>query len=203
MDANIGAGTIFCNYDGKAKHRTEIGKGAFIGSNSALVAPVKVGANAYVGSGSVITDNVPAGALALGRGRQVNKTDWAPGKAASASLRQKNRPRPRRQRKRRKPNVNACVNDCLTQGVKLCDFLATLAASKPHLGIVRRQIRGRIRRMCGIVGIFGREPVAEEMVEALKRLEYRGYDSAGVATLEGGHLTRRRAEGKLKNLENG
>jgi bifunctional UDP-N-acetylglucosamine pyrophosphorylase/glucosamine-1-phosphate N-acetyltransferase len=80
--ANIGAGTIFCNYDGKAKHRTDIGKGAFIGSNSALVAPVKVGANAYVGSGSVITDNVPAGALALGRGRQVNKTDWAPGKAA-------------------------------------------------------------------------------------------------------------------------
>src|SRR5215468_11178557 len=55
--------------------------------------------------------------------------------------------------------------------------------------------------MCGIVGILGREAVAEEMVEALKRLEYRGYDSAGVATLEGGHLTRRRAEGKLKNLE--
>ena len=55
--------------------------------------------------------------------------------------------------------------------------------------------------MCGIIGILGREPVAEEMVEALKRLEYRGYDSAGIATLEGGHLTRRRAEGKLKNLE--
>jgi glutamine---fructose-6-phosphate transaminase (isomerizing) len=55
--------------------------------------------------------------------------------------------------------------------------------------------------MCGIVGILGSEPVAKEMVEALKRLEYRGYDSAGVATLEGGHLTRRRAEGKLKNLE--
>ena len=55
--------------------------------------------------------------------------------------------------------------------------------------------------MCGIVGILGRAPVAEEMVEALKRLEYRGYDSAGVATLEGGRLTRRRAEGKLKNLE--
>jgi bifunctional UDP-N-acetylglucosamine pyrophosphorylase / glucosamine-1-phosphate N-acetyltransferase len=76
--ANIGAGTIFCNYDGTTKHRTEIGKGAFIGSNSALVAPVKVGANAYVGSGSVITDDVPAGALALGRGRQVNKPGWKP-----------------------------------------------------------------------------------------------------------------------------
>jgi glutamine---fructose-6-phosphate transaminase (isomerizing) len=55
--------------------------------------------------------------------------------------------------------------------------------------------------MCGIIGILGREPVADQMVDALKRLEYRGYDSAGVATLEGGHLTRRRAEGKLKNLE--
>src|SRR5881392_229840 len=55
--------------------------------------------------------------------------------------------------------------------------------------------------MCGIVGILGRGPVAEQLVEALKRLEYRGYDSAGVATLEGGHLDRRRAEGKLKNLE--
>src|SRR6202030_4447892 len=55
--------------------------------------------------------------------------------------------------------------------------------------------------MCGIIGILGREPVAAQMVDALKRLEYRGYDSAGVATLEGGRLTRRRAEGKLKNLE--
>src|SRR5260221_14206454 len=55
--------------------------------------------------------------------------------------------------------------------------------------------------MCGIVGILGREPVAGSLVDALKRLEYRGYDSAGVATLEHGQLTRRRAEGKLKNLE--
>src|SRR5438128_1878688 len=55
--------------------------------------------------------------------------------------------------------------------------------------------------MCGIVGILGREAVADQLVDALKRLEYRGYDSAGVATLESGHLARRRAEGKLKNLE--
>jgi bifunctional UDP-N-acetylglucosamine pyrophosphorylase/glucosamine-1-phosphate N-acetyltransferase len=82
--ANIGAGTIFCNYDGTSKHRTEIGKGAFIGSNSALVAPVTIGDNAYVGSGSVITDDVPARALALGRGRQVVKPGWAPGKTAKA-----------------------------------------------------------------------------------------------------------------------
>jgi bifunctional UDP-N-acetylglucosamine pyrophosphorylase/glucosamine-1-phosphate N-acetyltransferase len=75
--ANVGAGTITCNYDGNAKHRTTIGKGAFIGSNSALVAPVEIGAGAYVGSGSVITENVPAGALALGRARQVVKEGQA------------------------------------------------------------------------------------------------------------------------------
>jgi bifunctional UDP-N-acetylglucosamine pyrophosphorylase/glucosamine-1-phosphate N-acetyltransferase len=75
--ANIGAGTITCNYDGKAKHRTDIGKGAFIGSNSALVAPVTIGDGAYVGSGSVITADVPPDALALGRGRQTVKEGWA------------------------------------------------------------------------------------------------------------------------------
>jgi len=76
-EANIGAGTITCNYDGIAKHRTAIGKSAFIGSNSALVAPVQIGDGAYVGSGSVITADVPAEALALGRGRQVVKEGWA------------------------------------------------------------------------------------------------------------------------------
>ena len=75
--ANVGAGTITCNYDGIAKHRTEIGKNAFIGSNSALVAPVKIGDGAYVGSGSVITRDVPADALAVGRGRQAVKQGWA------------------------------------------------------------------------------------------------------------------------------
>ncbi|HEX2257086.1 MAG TPA: bifunctional UDP-N-acetylglucosamine diphosphorylase/glucosamine-1-phosphate N-acetyltransferase GlmU [Afifellaceae bacterium] len=75
--ANIGAGTITCNYDGYAKHRTDIGEGAFIGSNSSLVAPVTVGAGAYVGSGSVITRNVGADALAVARGEQVEKPGWA------------------------------------------------------------------------------------------------------------------------------
>ena len=75
--ANIGAGTITCNYDGIAKHRTTIGDNAFIGSNSALVAPLEIGAGAYVGSGSVVTTDVPADALALGRSRQVVKEGWA------------------------------------------------------------------------------------------------------------------------------
>ena len=75
--ANIGAGTIFCNYDGFFKYETHVGEGAFIGSNSALVAPVSVGAGAYTGSGSVITKDVAADALALGRGQQVEKPGWA------------------------------------------------------------------------------------------------------------------------------
>ena len=75
--ANIGAGTIFCNYDGFSKHRTEVGEGAFVGSNTSLVAPVKVGDGAYIGSGSVITKNVAAGALALERSAQEERPGWA------------------------------------------------------------------------------------------------------------------------------
>jgi bifunctional UDP-N-acetylglucosamine pyrophosphorylase / glucosamine-1-phosphate N-acetyltransferase len=75
--ANIGAGTITCNYDGVVKHVTEIGKGAFIGSNSALVAPLKIGDGAYVASGSVITRDVPSDSLAFGRARQSIKEGWA------------------------------------------------------------------------------------------------------------------------------
>jgi bifunctional UDP-N-acetylglucosamine pyrophosphorylase/glucosamine-1-phosphate N-acetyltransferase len=76
-NANIGAGTITCNYDGFGKHRTEIGAGAFVGSNSSLVAPVKIGSGAYVASGSVITGNIPDDSLGVARGRQVNKEGWA------------------------------------------------------------------------------------------------------------------------------
>jgi bifunctional UDP-N-acetylglucosamine pyrophosphorylase / glucosamine-1-phosphate N-acetyltransferase len=74
---NIGAGTITCNYDGVGKHRTEIGARAFIGSDTMLVAPVRVGNDAMTGSGSVITEDVPDGALALGRARQVTKPGLA------------------------------------------------------------------------------------------------------------------------------
>jgi len=75
--ANIGAGTIFCNYDGFDKYDTHVGEGAFVGSNSSLVAPVRIGDGAYTGSGSVITDDVAPDALALGRGRQAEKAGWA------------------------------------------------------------------------------------------------------------------------------
>jgi bifunctional UDP-N-acetylglucosamine pyrophosphorylase/glucosamine-1-phosphate N-acetyltransferase len=90
---NIGAGTITCNYDGVDKHRTEIGKDVFVGTNASLVAPVKIGDGAMIGAGSVITDDVPADALALGRGRQVVKegraTAWKAQKRAAKPAKKK------------------------------------------------------------------------------------------------------------------
>ena len=77
--ANVGAGVVTCNYDGTGKHPTEIGPGAFIGSDTMLVAPVKVGEGASTAAGSVITKDVPAGALAVGRVRQKNLEGWAGG----------------------------------------------------------------------------------------------------------------------------
>jgi len=74
---NIGAGTITCNYDGVHKYATTIGDGAFVGSNSTLVAPIVIGPGAYLGAGSVITKTVPPDALALGRARQIVKEGWA------------------------------------------------------------------------------------------------------------------------------
>jgi bifunctional UDP-N-acetylglucosamine pyrophosphorylase/glucosamine-1-phosphate N-acetyltransferase len=75
--ANVGAGTIFCNYDGFKKHKTEIGPGAFIGSDSQIVAPVKIGAGAYVATGTTVTRDVPDGALAIARVKQDNKEGYA------------------------------------------------------------------------------------------------------------------------------
>ncbi|HTM40259.1 MAG TPA: DapH/DapD/GlmU-related protein, partial [Terriglobales bacterium] len=74
---NVGAGTITCNYDGFGKYPTVIGDRAFIGSDATLVAPVKVGKGAYIGAASCITEDIPDDALAIGRGRQVNKEGWA------------------------------------------------------------------------------------------------------------------------------
>ncbi len=87
--ANIGAGTITCNYDGVDKHRTDIGKGAFIGTNSSLVAPVTIGDGAYIGSGSVVTKDVPADALSIERAEQVTKEGWAARFRAAKAARKK------------------------------------------------------------------------------------------------------------------
>jgi len=100
--ANIGAGTITCNYDGVAKYETKIGKGVFIGSDTALVAPVRVGDGAYVAAGSIITDNVPSDALAIARGRQVNKPGWA--KARRAMLKKAAHGAKKSRAKRRAPS---------------------------------------------------------------------------------------------------
>ena len=80
---NIGAGTITCNYDGFGKHTTFIEDGAFIGSDSTLVAPVRIGKGAYVGAASCITNDVPEDALAIGRARQIVKEGWAREKRAA------------------------------------------------------------------------------------------------------------------------
>lgn len=83
-NVNIGAGTITCNYDGEKKHPTIIEDNVFIGSDTQLIAPVKVGKDAYVGAGSSITEDVPPGALAIARGRQVNKEGWVARKKSTA-----------------------------------------------------------------------------------------------------------------------
>jgi bifunctional UDP-N-acetylglucosamine pyrophosphorylase/glucosamine-1-phosphate N-acetyltransferase len=106
--SNIGAGTITCNYDGFHKHPTTIGNRVFIGSDSALVAPVRVGDGAYVAAGSTITDNIPADGLGIARGRQVNKPGWASKKRrelAAAEKPAKKKPARRRAkpRKAKKP----------------------------------------------------------------------------------------------------
>jgi bifunctional UDP-N-acetylglucosamine pyrophosphorylase/glucosamine-1-phosphate N-acetyltransferase len=99
---NIGAGTITCNYDGVNKNPTTIGKGVFIGSDTALVAPVRVGDGAYVGAGSVITKNVPPDALGLARGQQVNKLGWATARRRQLASEGKSaKPRARKKSKRR------------------------------------------------------------------------------------------------------
>ena len=103
---NIGAGTITCNYDGVNKNATKIGKRVFIGSDTALVAPVRVGDGAYVGAGSVITKNVPSDALGLGRGQQVNKLGWAAARRRELS----SAARPKRSRARSKSKRRAKSN---------------------------------------------------------------------------------------------
>jgi bifunctional UDP-N-acetylglucosamine pyrophosphorylase / glucosamine-1-phosphate N-acetyltransferase len=108
-ESNVGAGTITCNFDGVAKHYTEIGSRVFIGSDTALVAPVRIGDGAYVAAGSVITDNVPPDALGIARGRQANKPGWARARrrelAAASKSKSRSKSRPGRTRDRRRKSV--------------------------------------------------------------------------------------------------
>ena len=120
--------------------------GAFIGSDSQLIAPVTVGKGAYVAAGSSITEDVPAGALAIARGKQINK-----------------------------------------------DGLGRRTA--------RKAATERDQRMCGIVGYVGSKQLVPVLIDGLRRLEYRGYDSAGVAVVRNGDIELRRSAGKLSRLE--
>ena len=141
---NIGAGTITCNYDGVTKQRTTIEDGAFIGSDTQLIAPVTVGTGAYVGSGTTIREDVPAGALAVSAGKQRN-----------------------------------------------------IDAGRP----TARRRKRTSSTMCGIIGYIGPKDVVPVLIDGLRRLEYRGYDSAGVAVVRNGAIELRRSAGKLSKLE--
>jgi bifunctional UDP-N-acetylglucosamine pyrophosphorylase/glucosamine-1-phosphate N-acetyltransferase len=95
-ETNVGAGTITCNYDGVHKNPTSIGRRVFIGSDTALVAPVKVGDGAYIAAGSTVTDNIPSDALAIARGRQVNKPGWAAARRREMAAASKKGSKPKR-----------------------------------------------------------------------------------------------------------
>jgi bifunctional UDP-N-acetylglucosamine pyrophosphorylase/glucosamine-1-phosphate N-acetyltransferase len=105
--ANIGAGTIFANYDGVAKHRTVVGRHSFVGSDSVLVAPVTIADGAYVGAGSTVTADVPAGAIAVARGQQRNVEGWVErrraGTATAEAARQALRPDTQKQHEQANP----------------------------------------------------------------------------------------------------
>ncbi|MGA9884116.1 MAG: bifunctional UDP-N-acetylglucosamine diphosphorylase/glucosamine-1-phosphate N-acetyltransferase GlmU [Candidatus Acidiferrales bacterium] len=113
-ESNIGAGTITCNYDGVAKQHTAIGSRVFIGSDTALVAPVRVGDGAYVAAGSVITDNVPPDALGIARGRQANKPGWARARRRELSAAAKPK-----SRSRAKPNARRAPSKSRTKRARL------------------------------------------------------------------------------------
>ena len=139
--ANLGAGTITCNYDGVNKHFTHIGAGSFVGSNSALVAPVTIGDNAYVASGSVITSDVPEDALAFGRARQENKSGLAP------KLK-------RRQRRRETPQAGSKTQRLTTRGTwhngadTHIDCHNQRGRPKPHNGCCLREVLLYIFLLC-------------------------------------------------------
>ena len=197
--ANIGAGVITCNYDGFLKYRTTIGADAFIGSNSALVAPVEIGDGAFVGSGSVVTDNVaPTRSPSRAAGRS-GLPGWAEAfRKRMAAL--------KAEEISEFPAIG--LTAASSGGLSLtifqlqCDLRGSAGPARASCAVADCvEADGDFAVMCGIVGILGQGPVAGQLIDALKRLEYRGYDSAGIATLEDGKLQRRRAEGKLRNLE--
>ena len=157
-NVNVGAGTITCNYDGQQKHETVIEDGAFIGSDTQLIAPVRVGKGAYVAAGSSITDDVPAGALGIARGQQSNVERWA----------------------ERKENTDSNTEP---------------RTRTPEVGTQN----GELNTLCaGSSGYIGSKPVLPALLDGLRRMEYRGYDSAGVALVSPGGIALRRSAGRAR-----
>jgi bifunctional UDP-N-acetylglucosamine pyrophosphorylase/glucosamine-1-phosphate N-acetyltransferase len=117
-ETNVGAGTITCNYDGVNKNPTIIGRRVFVGSDTALVAPVKVGDGAYIAAGSTITDNVPPDALAIARGRQVNKPGWAAARRRQMAAAAKHKPtrKPKRKTSRKAPSHSHARSARISRG---------------------------------------------------------------------------------------
>ena len=134
-NTNIGAGTITCNYDGIKKNKTIISDNVFIGSNTSLVAPVKIKRKSIVGAGSVITKDVKENSLALERSEQEEIENY----------KEKN-------------------------------------------------------KMCGIIGIASNKSVSTNIIDALKKLEYRGYDSAGLATITNGQINEKKMSRKSRKI---
>ena len=142
-NVNVGAGTITCNYDGEKKHQTVIEEGAFIGSDSQLVAPVRVGKGAYVAAGSSITEDVPAGSLGIARGRQSNIEGWVERKKKAASATREPRPEPWNLERR----LKLYVRNHRVHRIETC-------RSRPHRGSPPHGVpRLRLgRRRCGEPG---------------------------------------------------
>jgi len=132
-ETNVGAGTITCNYDGVNKNPTSIGRRVFIGSDTALVAPVKVGDGAYIGAGSTITNNIPSDALAVARGRQVNKPGWAAARRRkmAAAARQKPGRKPKRKASSRARRHSRTRSARVSRG-KVATAARRARKSQPH-----------------------------------------------------------------------
>jgi bifunctional UDP-N-acetylglucosamine pyrophosphorylase / glucosamine-1-phosphate N-acetyltransferase len=133
-ETNVGAGTITCNYDGVKKNPTTIGRRVFVGSDTALVAPVKVGDGAYIAAGSTITENVPSDALAIARGRQVNKPGWAAARRREMAAAAK----PKAQRKPKRKALGVARRHSRTRSARVSRGKAAAAAKRARKSLHRR-----------------------------------------------------------------
>ena len=190
-DVNIGAGTITCNYDGVHKHPTIIEDGAFIGSDSQLVAPVRIGKGAYVAAGSTIVEGRPR--------RGPRHRARPPGEQGRLGEAKKERASAGNPSELARWHVNRAAVGRL--GVAAHDHAHATPRGTWHSTLDDGFQETTV--MCGIIGYIGTRPVLPVIVDGLRRLEYRGYDSAGVAVVDDGRVEVRRSAGKLARPRGG